>query len=107
MVFELGVFKGEEQRLGSVIIILHLTTFLNHGFECQEASGLDSLARWSVAWGSVSSSCLRETIQSCVLIMFIYNSNDVIFNTSRMISTAAIFSALTMLTTVILASDLN
>ena len=89
MVFELGVFKGEEQRLGSVII-LHLTTFLNHGFKCQDASGLDSLARWSVAWGSGSSSCLRETIQGCVLIMFIYNSNDVIFNTSAMISTTAI-----------------
>lgn len=68
LVFELGVFKGEEQRLGSVII-LHLTTFLNHGFQCQDAPDLDSLDRWSVAWGSVSSSCLRETIQGSVLTM--------------------------------------
>ena len=53
-----GCFKGEEQRGW---INHRLVTFLNHGFGSQDVSGLQFLARWSMAQGSVSSSCLGET----------------------------------------------
>ena len=44
-----------------------LVTFLNH--RSQDVSGLRSQAKWSMAWGSVSSSCPGETTWVCTLMM--------------------------------------
>ena len=52
----------------------HLVTFLNLSFENEDVSVQGSLARWSVALGSVSLSCLGGTSSEFELKCDDYNS---------------------------------
>ena len=69
---KVGVFlKGKNEETGMNHL---LVTFLNLSFENEDVSVQGSLARWSVALGSVSLSCLGGTSSEFELKCDDYNS---------------------------------
>ena len=58
LVYELGCFyRRRTKKLGWIIFLWH---FLIVALGVKVSSGYDSLARWSMAWGPVSPSCLDK-----------------------------------------------
>ena len=59
-------FKGGKTKAGTNH---HLVTFLNHSFGSRDVLVYEAQTRWSMAWGSISSSCPGETTWVCMLMM--------------------------------------